>query len=113
MLIAFASLAVSMASANCYVLQNNTNYTQTWHFSYNTPIGNGQITQLQMIPHGHYPPNGQWCWNGTGGFHATVTVDNGAYKTSWQGNLTLGDGAGVSPSGTYSLNPPPPPPRRK
>lgn len=113
----FSALAVlglsAVSSANCYVLQNNTNYTQTWHFQYNTPIGAGQITQLQMQPHGHYPGNGQWCWSGTGGFQATVNVDNGAYKPSWHGPFVMGDGTRFSPSGTYSLNPPPPPARRK
>lgn len=104
------SLYGSVMSANCYVLQNNTNFTQTWHFQYNTPIGQGQLTQLAMQPHGHYPTNGQWCWNGTGAFHATVLVDPGAYRVSWNGPFVMGDGSGVSPGGTYSLNPPAPPP---
>lgn len=102
-------LSSGRAYANCYVLQNNTSFTQTWRFQYNTPIGNGQITQLQMIPHGHYPTTGQWCWNGTGSFRGTVLVDPGAYRPSWNGSFVMGDGGGVSPSGTYSLNPPPPP----
>jgi hypothetical protein len=98
----------STASANCYVLQNNTNYTQTWRFSYNTPITTGQVTMVQTLPHAHYPPNGSWCWNNTGGSRATVLVDPGVYKPSWSGPFIMGDGNGVSASGTYSLNPPPP-----
>ena len=96
--------------ANCYLLQNNTGYTQTWHFQYNTPVDAGAVTQIQMVPHGHYPETGQWCWSGTGSLHATVLVDPGQYHVSWNGPFVMGDGPGVSQGGTYALNVPTPPP---
>ena len=101
-----SSAGISSLFANCYVLQNNTDFAQTWHFQYNTPISGGEITQLNMVAHGHYPPTGQWCWNSTGTFQATVTVDPGAYRVSWAGPFIMGDGNGFSPSGTYALNAP-------
>ena len=104
-LVAILLIQPAKAHANCYVFVNNTNATITWHFDYNTPVGPGNVVSIQMIPHGRYPVQGQWCWNNTGGFHATVRLDNGQYKTSWNGALIMGDHAGVSPSGTYSLEP--------
>jgi hypothetical protein len=79
--IALANLnAVCALAANCYVLQNNTQYPQTFHFHYNVPINAGQITQLTLIAHSRYPVNGQWCWDdSTKGMLATVSIDNGAY----------------------------------
>lgn len=111
---ALLNLTPCLASANnCYSLENNTNFPQTWHFQYNVPISAGQPVQLNMIPHGRYPGGNGWCWNGTGGDHATVTVDPGKYVTSWRGPFVMGDGSGFSPPGRYSLNapfiPPPPP----
>lgn len=102
------------AKANCYVLQNNTDYEQKWAFSYNTPVGPGQLKTLTLAPHDHYPSQGQWCWNDVP-WKVAVRVVPGAYRRSWSGALTMGDGDEVSPSGTYALEPPadvpPPPPK--
>jgi hypothetical protein len=109
-LMVLASLyEASALAANCYVLKNNTQYPQTFHFHYNVPIDAGQVTQINLTPHSQYPVNGQWCWDdSTKGMTATVSIDNGAYVISWKGTLVMGAGGFVNPSGTYSLNPPPP-----
>ena len=61
----FLCLAFATAArANCYVLQNNTDQPQKWAFSYDTDVGPGQLRALTMAPRGHYPAEGQWCWNG-------------------------------------------------
>ncbi len=104
-IVATGLLLPAKARANCYVLVNNTNATITWRFRYNSAIGAGNPISIQMIPHGRYPAQGQWCWNNTGPFQATVLPDNGNYKVSWNGTFVMGDGSGVSPSGTYSLEP--------
>jgi ribonuclease BN (tRNA processing enzyme) len=92
------------ARANCYVLQNNTDQPQKWAFSYDTDVGPGQLRALTMAPHDRYPSEGQWCWNGVP-WKATVRVAAGSYRRSWSGAFVMGDGNGVSPSGTYTLEP--------
>ena len=56
------ALALPIRSfANCYVLQNNTNVVQTWHFAYSQPM-EGAKTLLRLAPHASFPADRQWCW---------------------------------------------------
>jgi hypothetical protein len=96
-------LFTSICSANCYYLENNTGKIQTIHFDYDSPVGRAVMTSLQIQGHDKYPPDVNWCW--TGDSWATVRVDGGDYKVSWNGPLIFGNGPNASPSGTYSLNP--------
>ena len=100
--------------ANCYVLQNNTNAVQTWHFAYSQPM-ELPLTVLKLEPHTSFPADQQWCWDTEPQYYATVSIDPpssaaGAYTPSWQGQLIIGNGTAsngvsASPSGTYALNP--------
>src|SRR5215813_13751389 len=110
----FMIAAASVAHANCYVLQNNTNAVQTWHFAYSKPM-DGAKTVLKLAPHATFPANRQWCWDSPADYYAVATVDPpasaaGAYTPSWQGTLIIGNGTAcngvtASPSGTYALQP--------
>jgi hypothetical protein len=92
------------AFANCYVLQNNTDSIQTWHFQYAKPLP-GEKTDLKLAPHARFPANRDWCWETPSDYYATVRIDAGGYVPSWQGVLVFGNGSNASPSGTYSLEP--------
>ena len=96
-------------AANCYVLQNNTDAKQTFHFRY-TGLVKDVLVSLTMIPRGRYPPQRPWCWNTPDGYYGSVQVDSGSYRASWTGQPVMGNGPLGYPSGTYSLNPPPPQP---
>src|SRR5437016_3633751 len=98
------------AFANCYVLQNNTDAAQTWHFQYSKPLP-GAKTDLRLAPHARFPQTRAWCWDTPAEYYATASIDPpataaGAYAPSWQGTLVIGNGGNALPSGTYSLNPP-------
>ena len=105
-LLAVALLTIDVAPllANCYVLQNNTDSPQTWHFQYSNPLP-GAKTQLRLAAHAQFPANRAWCWDTPSDYYATTAVDPGAYTPSWQGALVLGNGSNAAPSGTYSLQP--------
>jgi hypothetical protein len=103
MLLLIATLS-STAFANCYVLQNNTDSIQTWHFQYAKPLP-GEKTDLKLAPHARFPANRDWCWETPSDYYATVRIDAGGYVPSWQGALVFGNGSNASPSGTYSLEP--------
>lgn len=92
------------AFANCYVLQNNTDSIQTWHFQYAKPLP-GEKADLKLAPHARFPANRDWCWETPSDYYATARIDAGAYSPSWQGTLVLGNGSNAFPSGTYSLEP--------
>lgn len=108
-LVFLVMLVFSTASfANCYVIQNNTNYNVVLNFSYNSPVGAGTITGATVFPHHQYPlDGGQWCFNTPAGFYATVYVTGGGNHphVSWNGALVLGNGPLARPSGVYSINP--------
>src|SRR5215471_9288171 len=103
-LLLFLLVASGAAFANCYVLQNNTDSAQTWHFQYSKSLP-GAKTQLRLAAHAQFPANRAWCWDTPSDYYATAAIDPGAYTPSWQGPLVLGNGSNASPSGTYSLNP--------
>jgi hypothetical protein len=93
-----------VAYANCYVLQNNTDSPQIWHFQYSKSLP-GAKTQLRLAAHAQFPANRAWCWDTPSEYYATASIDPGAYTPSWQGTFVLGNGGNASPSGTYSLSP--------
>src|SRR5262249_30206577 len=88
----------------CYVLQNNTDSVQTWHFQYAKPLP-GAKTELRLAPHARFPASRDWCWGTPSDYYAIARIDSGTYATSWQGTLVIGNGSNASPSGTYSLEP--------
>src|SRR5438105_15865414 len=79
------------AFANCYVLQNNTDAAQTWHFQYSKPLP-GAKTDLRLAPHARFPQTRAWCWDAPADTYATASIDPpataaGAYTPSWQRTL--------------------------
>ncbi len=88
----------STAFANCYVLQNNTDSVQTWHFQYAKPLP-GAKTDLKLAPHARFPASRDWCWETPSDYYVTARIDAGAYIPSWQGTLVFGNGSNASPSG--------------
>jgi hypothetical protein len=103
-LMVLLSAGTSRAFANCYVLQNNTDSVQTWHFQYAKPLP-GAKTDLKLAPPARFPANRDWCWSTPSDYYVTARVDPGAYTPSWQGTLIFGNSSNASPSGTYSLEP--------
>jgi hypothetical protein len=103
-LVAFLLSLPAASFANCYVLQNNTDSVQTWHFQYSHPLPGGK-TILRLAAHSQFPANRAWCWDTAADYYAVATVDPGTYATSWQGTLIIGNGGTAFPSGTYSLQP--------
>jgi hypothetical protein len=92
----FVLLFSAQVLAHCYVLQNNTNTVQTWHFQYSKPL-DGAKTVLKLGPHASFPANRQWCWDTDASYYAVASVDPpasaaGAYTPSWQGTLVIGNG---------------------
>src|ERR1700741_2651486 len=86
-------IAAPAAYANCYVLENRTNYVIQLQFSYNGPVATGTVTAVQLVPNGRYPARSEWCWNTRADQWARVTVaTNVEYKPSWDGQLILGNG---------------------
>lgn len=108
-LLAFAIIIAPAAYANCYVLENRTNHSIKLQFEYNGPVGEGTVTAVELMPNGHYPNRGQWCWNTRADQWAKVTVNSTQpYRPSWEGQLVLGNGGPASPSGRYALHMPQP-----
>lgn len=100
------------ALANCYVIQNNSNFAQRVDVHYNGPVNSGPIT-IALPSHGRYPAQGSWCWNDTEGYTADIYIDPGAYTLHFNGNpwsapVVFGNGPSVTPSGTFTLDPPRP-----
>lgn len=103
----------AMLQANCYVIRNtNSNGNIELRFQYNGPIPEGGVTQATVFPNQQFPlGGGQWCWNNTGSYSATVFSSGpghlrGPNGQEWRSALVLGDGGTFSPSGTYTIGPP-------
>lgn len=88
------------SQARCYKLQNQSSSTVSLDFSYNGYVPTGAPTHIDFIPGGNYPASGDWCWVSPDGYYATVRF-SGNVTPSWDGNLTMGNGALGYPSGTY------------
>jgi len=99
-------IVVPAAYANCYVLENRTNYAIKLRFSYSGTPGEGSILAVDLMPNRHYPARGEWCWNTRADQWAKVTIETtAAYRQSWEGQLILGNGGPASPTGRYILLP--------
>jgi hypothetical protein len=101
------------AQQHCYSFKNSSTGNAHLQFAYNSsaPAGFGTITSADIQP-GQTWPAQPWCWSTPPGFSATVVV-SGAGILPGNGPVIMGNGAGTSDSGVYTIvSPPQPPPHQ-
>jgi hypothetical protein len=92
----------SRADTHCYTFRNDSAAVVTLNFSYHPSTGN-VITGAALDPGKTYPFDGRpWCWNLPEDVTAVVTV-SGTAAPQWKGTLSIGNGTGSAPSGTYII----------